>query len=375
MDNVRVLLTGGGTGGHIYPLVAVAQKLRGIDIHYFGNPGLFRDYLQRNGIKIHKIASSKWRRYFSLYNLLDIFKFLWSIFQSLWKVFWVMPDAAFSKGGPGSLAIIFACRFYRIPIIIHESDAISGLANRISARYAEKIELAFEEAGASFENIGAKTGIKVVGQPVRSELLVAGGDSSQAKNSFGFTQSLPVLLVMGGSRGSEKINEFVLNNFEAIVSKFQVLHSVGLNNYSDYRNEFEFISKDINPYLLKRYYFVSYFEQNLASAYDAADLIVSRAGAGAIFETAAKGKPSILIPLPNSANGHQDQNAYIYTKTGAAVVVEEENLLINIFINEALKIVANPTLMEKMSVAAKSFFKSDAADAIAEDILNLILQK
>lgn len=375
MDNVRVLLTGGGTGGHIYPLVAVAQKLRGIDIRYFGDPGLFRDYLQRNDIKIHKIASSKWRRYLSLSNFLDIFKFLWSILQSLWKVFWVMPDAAFSKGGPGSLAIIFACRFYRIPVIIHESDAISGLTNRISARYAKKIELAFEETRASFENINTKAEIKVVGQPVRSELLVAGKSLSQAKNSFGFTQSLPVLLVMGGSRGSEKINEFILNNFEALVSKFQVLHSVGLNNYSDYRNEFEFISKDTNPSLLKRYYFVSNFEQNLADAYSAADLIVSRAGAGAIFETAAKAKPSILIPLPNSANGHQDQNAYVYATTGAAIIIEEENLLINVFINEALKIVANPALIEKMSAAAKNFYKSDAADAIAEDILNLISQR
>jgi len=373
MDNVRVLLTGGGTGGHIYPLVAVAQKLRGIDIYYFGNPGLFRDYLRRNGIKIHKIASSKWRRYFSLYNFLDVFKFLWSIFQSLWKVFWVMPDAAFSKGGPGSLAIIFACRFYRIPLVIHESDAVSGWTNKISARRAKKIELAFEEAMGDFKNINAKAEIRVTGQPVRSELLIA-GDSSRAKSSFGFTQSLPVLLIMGGSRGSEKINDFILNNFEALVSKFQVLHSVGLSNYSDYRNEFEFISKDINPSLLGRYYFVSYFEQNLASAYDAADLIISRAGAGAIFETAAKGKPSILIPLPNSANGHQDQNALIYTKAGAAVVVEEENLLINVFINEALKITTNSALMEKMSTAAKNFYKSDAADAIAEDILSLILR-
>ena len=383
MSEIRILLTGGGTGGHIYPLVAVAQKLQGTKLHYFGDPGLFHNYLESNGIIVHKIVSSKFRRYFSLLNFLDFFKFGFGIFQSLWKIFWIMPNVTFSKGGPGSLAVILVCKFYKIPIIIHESDSIPGLTNLISAKYASKIELAFAETKEYFEKTAAKAEINVVGQPVREELL-AEDDSTAAKKSFGFHPEKPVILVVGGSQGAEKINDFILEYLENITSKFQILHSVGANNYEQYKLEFDFANKDINPELLKNYRFAPYFytsgeavteeKRSLKDAYDAADIVVSRAGASAIFEIAARGKPSILIPLSTSANGHQEQNAYIYGKTGAAIVIEEENFLENIFINEISKIFSDKEAMAKMSSAARDFYKPDAAQKISDDIISIIVK-
>ncbi|MEK7590458.1 MAG: UDP-N-acetylglucosamine--N-acetylmuramyl-(pentapeptide) pyrophosphoryl-undecaprenol N-acetylglucosamine transferase, partial [Patescibacteria group bacterium] len=327
------------------------------------------------------IMPSKFRRYFSLLNFMDFFKFCFGICQGLWKIFWIMPDLAFSKGGPGSLAVILVCKFYKIPIVIHESDAVPGLTNRISAKYAQKIELAFNEAKEYFEKINAKAEIKTVGQPVREELLLE-GDSAAAKKSFGFHPEKPVVLIVGGSQGAEKINDFVLENLESITSKFQILHSIGANNYGQYKLEFDFASKDISPELLKNYRFAPYFytageaiteeKRSLKEAYDAADVIVSRAGASAIFEIAARGKPSILIPLPTSANGHQEQNAYIYGQTGAAIILEEENFLENIFINALSKILSDKEAITKMSSAARNFYKPAAAQKISDDIVSLI---
>ncbi|MDP2695912.1 MAG: UDP-N-acetylglucosamine--N-acetylmuramyl-(pentapeptide) pyrophosphoryl-undecaprenol N-acetylglucosamine transferase [bacterium] len=371
MANYRILLTGGGTGGHIYPLVAVAQKLsQDADIRFFGSPGNFGEYLISAGVKIQRIAASKLRRYFSLQNVLDFFRFFWGLAQGWWKIFWFMPDVAFSKGGPGSLSVVLMCRFYRIPLIIHESDAVPGLTSKVSARGARKIELAFAEAKEYFAKF-TKAEVNVVGQPVRNEVLVF-GDGAQAKKHFGFSPDIAVILIIGGSQGAEAINDFVLNNLTVLLGKFQILHVVGSNNYNQHKAELDFISQKINQDLLKRYHCEAYLSDNLAEAYNAADLVVSRAGAGSIFEIAAKGKPAVIIPLATSANGHQEKNAYAYAETGAAVIMEEANLLENIFINEIVRILSDGSLYSKMSEAARSFYKEDAANRIADDIIKLV---
>jgi UDP-N-acetylglucosamine--N-acetylmuramyl-(pentapeptide) pyrophosphoryl-undecaprenol N-acetylglucosamine transferase len=281
-----------------------------------------------------------------------------------------MPDAVFSKGGPGALAIILVCRFYQIPVVIHESDSIPGLTNKISAKSAEKIEIAFPSASNYFPQ---KKEINLVGNPVRGSLLRE-GEKEAAKLSFGFDINKPVVLVMGGSQGAEKINEFILENVESLATKFQILQQVGQKNFESYKNEYIFVSKNFAPEIKKSYVFVPYFDLNLKDAYDASDLIVSRAGAGAIFEIAARGKPAILIPLDKSANDHQKQNAYEYAQTGAALVIEQENLLVNLFINQIELILSNKERLEKMSAAAKSFYQPNAATKIAEDVVNVALK-
>lgn len=368
-------MTGGGTGGHIYPIVAVAQKLKewaqknGIDsdLRYYGDPESYRSVLEIAGLKVVKITSSKFRRYFSPLNFLDFLKFFLGLAQSLFKIYWFMPDVVFSKGGPGALAAVFASRFYQIPVVIHESDAIPGLTNKISARRSKAVDLAFSAAAARLKT---KAKIQIVGNPVREELAVK-IPSEQAKLSLGFNPAKPLILFIGGSQGAARINDFVLTNLEGLLLKYQVLHQAGKDKYADYKSQYDFLTKNFSPALLADYKFVDFFEKNWNEAISAADVIVSRAGAGAIFEIAAKEKSSILIPLPNAAADHQRENAYQYSATGAAVIIEEENFLPSIILAQLDKILNNPDVRKKMEAAAKDFYQPNAAEKIATDILEL----
>ncbi len=378
----RILLTGGGTGGHIYPLSAVAKKIQeqtpNADIAYAGQPGGYRGILEQHNIKILSVVSSKWRRYFSPLNVLEVFRFFIGFLQAFWKIYWFMPDALFSKGGPGALPIILVCRFYLIPIVIHESDVIPGLTSIISARYAKKIFLAFEEAEGYFQNKNTE----VVGQPVRDEIASGGLPPSETRKMLGFSADLPMILVIGGSQGSTRINDFILSNLKLLLEKFQILHQIGENNYKDYNQEYEVESRRLSPLLKSRYHFAAYLNNShpftMASALSAADAVISRGGASAIFEISALGKPSILIPLPESARNHQEANAYAFQKTGAAIVIEEENLKPNLFesILENLFSASgggkNLQKLQMMSEAAKRFYKPQAAEKIASYILKLL---
>lgn len=375
-NKLRVALIGGGTGGHIYPIIAVVQKLRehaartGVDLEmrYYGEAGEYTTLLQEAGIKITPIAASKLRRYFSPLNLIDFFKFFIGFFQAVFKLYFFMPDVAFSKGGPGALAVVYAARFYLTPLVVHESDTIPGLTNKISARKAKIVDLAFNAATRYFQKVRGQ--IHVVGNPIRAEILQT-LPSDQAKTKLGLDPAKPVVFVWGGSQGSEPMNDFILNNLEQLLLKFQIVHSVGKQNYSDYKGQYEFVSKNFSPLIKAGYRFSEYFDKNIGEVLDAADLVVSRAGAGAIFEIAAKGKPSIIVPFPEAAANHQRENAYAYAQSGAAVVIEQANLLLSVFLSQTDKIFSSPEAYKKMSAAAHDFATPDAANQVATHILEL----
>ncbi len=380
MRKIRILLNAGGTGGHIYPLLAVAETLRAraasggpeIDLRYFGNPGEYDLNLKSLGIKVSRVASSKMRRYFSILNFIDFFKFLWSIPQALWKIFWFMPDVAFSKGGPGALAVLYACRFYRIPVIIHESDAIPSLTTKKIAKFAKLIELSFESA---LPYVGRENA-KVVGNPVREELILEGKDFAAdakvaAKRKLNLDESLPLILILGGSQGALVINDFALVAAPELVKNSQIIHQVGIVHYSLFMNTMKKLSANWSKEALARYHPVPFLQRDLRTTLIAADLVVTRAGAGAIFEIAAGGTPSVLIPLQNSANDHQNENAYQYRTAGACEVIREENLETTIATNIIKSLLGDPARLQKMSENAKKFSKPEAADIIAADIINL----
>jgi len=383
---LRILFTGGGTGGHIYPILAVAEELQfaggkiQLDLRYFGAPGQYRNLLETNGIKVSKILSAKLRRYFDLRNFIDIPILLpLSIIQALWKVFWFMPDVLFSKGGPGSLPVVLACKFYCVPIIIHDSDSIVGLANQIAIRFADRIMVSFsstinfllEKYPKKREKLAGK--IALVGNPTRRSLVSADIlESATAKKIFDFNPEKPVILVIGGSQGAVKINDFMLGIAEELINDFQVLHQTGVKNFEDFKNELNIILKNHPDEEKTRYKIFAYFEKDLKDAYSAADLVISRASSGSIFENAAFGKPSILIPLPSEVVGdHQINNAYEYAKTGAAIVIEEPNLKPNIFLTQLKKLFSEPEKLKQISEAAKKFSKPEAARILAEEILKL----
>ena len=359
----RILLTGGGTGGHIYPLIAVAERLTDADIHYFGPKDVWSAELAHANIPISKITKAKLRRYFSFYNLVDGPKFLWSILEALIKVALFRPQVAFSKGGPGALPVLFACYIYGIPIIIHESDAVAGLTSRITGKWAAIVEIAWDEARQFFPN----KDVRLVGLPLRRIFIEGRVSAHDARISMECDLNTPVLLVIGGSQGAERINNFVIENSEELLKRFQIIHQTGSLNYESHRRLWETARQTIPPELQKRYHPYAYLENKMAAAYGAADCALSRSGS-ALFELAAFGIPSILVPLPEAAHDHQRVNAYAYAKQGAAIVVEENNLGGTLVINQLEKILQTET-HRAMSMAARAFAPLDAAEKIARDIL------
>ena len=316
MTRVRILLTGGGSGGHVYPLLAVAEALQklaaqngfGLDVHYLGPKDAYSLIVERAGVKTHSLAYGKIRRYFSLLNLLDIPKFFIGLIQSFAKLLWLMPDAIFSKGGPGALPVVLVGWFYRIPILIHESDAQPGLTNLLSARYAKRIAVGFERALQFFTP--SKTAW--VGNPVRSELLRDRMGQEEAKIELHFKPNQPLLVILGGSQGSQRINEFILIILADLIKETQILHQTGPTNFREVERLARAVLLEIpvETEVKSRYQAVPYLENELTAALTGADLIVARPGAGAISEIAAFGKPAIVIPIPESANDHQRVNAH-----------------------------------------------------------------
>lgn len=375
---LKIVFTGGGSGGHVYPLLAVAEELkkisneRGInlDLHYVGIYANDHDvYFQEGAIAVHPIWAAKFRRYFSILNIIDIPIFFISIIQAFFKLFWLMPDVVFSKGGPGAYPVVLAAWFYRIPIFIHESDAVPGLTNLLSRRFATRIAVSFEIAARYFDP--NKTA--VTGNPVRKSLIQNMMPSNIAKEELGFNGEEPLLLVLGGSQGARRINDFILVNLEQLVGETQILHQTGIANFIDVKNlsRAALIDMPIQTELQHRYEAVSYFEQNLATALSAADLVVARAGSGTIFELAAFKKPVILIPLAEAAGDHQRINAYEFAKLGGGVVIEESNLFPGIFINQIKEILGNLMKIQKMQEASYKFYKPEAVSMIAEEIVGI----
>ncbi len=363
----RIVLTAGGTAGHILPLLSIVEELgrkeEDFEIEFIGPKSIFAEEFEKQGIKVNYIVSAKLRRYFSLLNILDFFKFFIALTQSLVKLFFYMPDLVFSKGGPSSLAVVLAARFYFIPVFIHESDSIPGLSNRLASKYAKKIFISFKKSEEYFPK--GKT--LLVGNPIRRKLLLNKIPKNEARENLGFKNNIPLILILGGSQGSQIINQFILDNLEQILEITQIVHQVGPLNYNFVKKESEVILQD--SYYKERYKISPFLnEDDLKLSFLAADLIVSRAGSGAIFEIAAFGKPSILIPLKTAASGHQMANALEYSKEGAAFVIEEQNLKPGLFLFDLKKILENNEAKIEAGKAAEIFAKPEAAKIIADEI-------
>ncbi len=377
MQKKVILLTGGGSGGHIFPLQAVAEKILKstkesswpIEVHYLGVNDVFSINLVGAGVTMHSLVSSKMRRYFSVLNFLDFPKFVFSFFQALWKLYWLMPDVIFSKGGPGALATVLAGWFYRIPILVHESDSIPGLTNAISSRFAKRIAVSFQKGAGYFDP--GKTFLS--GNPIREELTGGAYPSNAAKEELGFDPNEPLVLILGGSQGSERINNFILENLAKILEFSQVMHQAGAEQFLEVKNLSRAVMLDmpIENQVKHRYLPVPFLTKDLRAALVAADLVIARSGSGTIFELAAFGKPAILIPLAESAHDHQKLNAFEFASIGAGVVIEEENLLSGIFLRQLKEIILDQDRLQKMQIASQKFFIPGAAETLANEILSL----
>lgn len=379
MRKRRIALAGGGSGGHIYGILAVAEALKiqaqktgdELDLRYYGDAGQYALELASAGIKIRHITESKIRQYFSLVNVLDLIKFAWSIPQTLWKLFWFMPDVTFSKGGPGAFVVVLASWYYRIPVIIHDGDSIPGRTTRWTEALASKILLAFQSAT---EYLVHKERIMVIGNPIRANLAVQPKEQRieekrLARSMLGFSENRPLVLILGGSQGAATINNFVLENIGKFVVKYQLLHQTGVNNFQEVNAVANELTKNWGAEEKKSYRPVPFLQADMQHALRAADLVIARAGAGTIFELAAAQIPAILVPITESANDHQQENAFQYKEAGACMVVEEENLFGDIMIGAIEGILGNPEQKNAMIAAAARFAKPDASTIIAQEIL------
>ena len=374
---MRILVTAGGTGGHIYPLIAVASEIKAeafrinqkVRVRYVGAANRnYRRILEENGIKAKSILGSKFRRYFSFSNFVDVPKFFISIIQSLWILYWFMPDVVFSKGGSGSIAVVLVARFYKIPVVIHETDSVPSLTSRVTGRFAKVIAISFESTGGYF---GKRKGTLILtGNPVRRDILTVDITHDKAKASLGFDTNLPLMLGLGGSQGAVRINDFILDNLRDFLPTTQILHQTGDKNYDRVVKEFSLIQNGLQEELKSRYKPVGHFEGDIGVAFTACDIVLSRAG-GVLFEIAAFRKPSILVPLPGSANNHQLHNALEYEKSGATIVFEEDNLLPHLFLDRLNRLFNDPNELVAMSKATESFYLPGAAMNLAKIVMTI----
>jgi len=375
---MRIAFTGGGTGGHLFPILAVAQEIKtlisanlfqipagegtNVEFMFVGPKTVGEETLAQEGI-IHKsIMAGKLRRYADWQNIFDILKIPCGLVQSLWHLFFFMPDVVFSKGGYGAIPVVLAAWIYRLPVIIHESDSEPGLTNKFCASFSRRVAISFESAAKYFPP--AKTAL--TGNPVRSSLF--GGTKEAAKKLFGLTETKPVILILGGSQGAQAINDLVFTSLLLITGRCEIIHQCGPSNY-------ETIKQMLDGKTPSEYHLFPFLDnEQMRQAMTAADLIVARAGAGTIAEIAALGKPSILIPLPNAAADHQLKNAEEFAKSGATVIIEQMNLTPHLFQSEIFSLLDKPDLLKKMSEDAKKFAHPDAAKLIAQEILNIAKQ-
>lgn len=373
---MKILLTGGGTGGHFYPIIAVAEaihervKARKIippQLYYMGPSKYNPRALFDNGLEFVPVPAGKMRRYFSLLNITDLIKTASGCFSALMRMYSIFPDVVFGKGGYGSFPGLFAARIWRIPVVIHESDSKPGRVNIWAGKFAQKIALSYPEAAQYFKH---KDRVAYTGNPVRSDIALP--LSNGAHEYLKLEQNTPVVVVLGGSQGAQAINDVIVNALPDLLNRYQVIHQTGRNNLEEIKQTTAVILKD-HPYAYRYHPHDFLNELALRMSAGVADVVVSRAGS-TIFEIAAWGLPSIIIPLPHSISHDQTDNAFAYGRTGAASVIEENNLSTHVLIGEIDRIYGSPAIKETMRERARAFARLDAAALIADALLDIALK-
>jgi len=324
---MKIVLTGGGTAGHVTPNIALLPALerRGFKVYYIGSrTGIEKDLISRYGIPYHGIASGKLRRYFDLKNVTDTFRIVKGLGEAIAVLKHIKPDVVFSKGGFVVVPVAVAARLLNIPVIIHESDITPGLANRLIMPFAKKICVSFPE---TLDQLPGNKGV-LTGIPIRSSLWEGLAQEGLKICGFEHLPSKPIMIVIGGSLGAMAINRNILGVLPRLLKRFHIIHLCGKGNIKESPRPgyapFEYIQEEL-PHLLA-----------------AADMAVSRAGATTIFELLALSKPNLLIPLSRAASrGDQILNAASFEKRGFSMVLPEEEMTEDSLYDALLALYAN----------------------------------
>ncbi len=376
---MKILFVGGGTGGHFYPIIAVAQAVQARARErkilppklYFMAPAKYNPRALFDAeIEFVYVPAGKMRRYFSLLNFTDIFKTIFGCLTAIIKMYSIYPDVIFSKGGYTSFPPLVAARLLGIPVVIHESDSHPGRVNAWAGKFARRIALSYPSAVKYFKVKGAAEKIAYTGNPIRGEIA-----TPLTNGAFEFLKleaGTPVVLVLGGSQGAQSINDVIVQALPELLNSYQIIHQTGRANLEEIKATTSVMLKD-HPYGYRYHPFDYLDELALRMSAGASTVIVSRAGS-TIFEIAAWGVPSIIIPLPHSISHDQTANAFAYAETGAASIIEENNLTSHVLIEEIRRITGSPAISGTMRDRAKAFARLDSAAVIAEAVLNIALE-
>jgi UDP-N-acetylglucosamine--N-acetylmuramyl-(pentapeptide) pyrophosphoryl-undecaprenol N-acetylglucosamine transferase len=369
---MKILFTGGGTGGHFYPLIAVAEALHDIvreekliepKLYYAAPDKYDEEMLLGNDITFISMSAGKIRNYFSIRNFFDLFKTGWGVMHAIIVMFFLYPDVVFGKGGYASFPTLVAAKLFRIPVVLHESDAVPGRVNLWAGKFAEKIALSFDDAAKYFP----KDRVALTGNPIRKSIVHPEKDG--AAEFLKLESNLPVILVLGGSQGAVAINEAILQALPQLTERYQIIHQTGEQNIDDAKGRLKVIlgtSSNISRY--KPFAYLNVLALRMAAG--VASIIISRAGS-TIFEIASWGVPSILVPIPEPTSHDQTRNAFAYARSGACSVIEQNNLKSGVLVEEVDRIVGSPEVSEKMRAAATAFARPEAARTIAKALLDI----
>ncbi len=372
---MKILFTGGGTGGHFYPLIAIAEamnklvdeeKIINLKMYYMADVPYDTNALKAEYIKFIPVTAGKLRVYPSFKNFIDAIKTFFGIFGAIRKVFVLYPDVVVSKGGYPAFPVLVAARLLRIPVIIHESDTMPGRVNKWAGKFAVKVAIAFPEAAAFFD----ESKVSLVGQPTRRTTTIAA--TEDPVKFFDLDQSLPVIGVLGGSQGAKAVNDMIIEILPQLVDKYQVIHQAGPGQYESVLEDSHIVLEgNIHRTRYKVFPFLNELQMKMFGG--ASTIVITRSGSGGIFDVASWGKPSIMIPYPIAHDDHQRKNAYHYARAGGCVVVEEANMNPSVVLHEIDTILGNRERYDTMARHAKEFFKPDAARKIAIEALTIAL--
>lgn len=375
---MKIVLTGGGTGGHFYPLIAVAEAIEDLcnekrlvepQIYYFGPKPFDTTALAEHDIEHHHTGASTSRKD-GKRSPLGILASVFAAVRAFPRLFSVYPDVIFSTGGYAAFPTLLCARILRIPVIIYDADAKPGKVSLWSSKFARWIAVAHPDAANAFP-AKVKDKMARTGHPIRKEI-----ESPSREGGYEFLKldpSVPTIFIMGGSQGARAINEVVLDALPTLLESYNVVHQTGINNLTEVSG-IASVSLKNTPHENRYRPFGLLNALALKMSAGITSLVLARAGSGTIFELSSWGIPAILVPIPLDVSHDQTENAFSYARAGGAVVIEQRNLTPHVLLAEIQRILGDEALQAKMRAAAKSFARPQANRKIAQILLETALQ-
>jgi UDP-N-acetylglucosamine--N-acetylmuramyl-(pentapeptide) pyrophosphoryl-undecaprenol N-acetylglucosamine transferase len=375
---MRIVFTGGGSGGHFYPLVAVAERIHEYveerkliepELIHLGPEPFDHEALVEQNMEHRYVPAGKLRRYASALTIFDFVKTSIGIIRSLFRMFSLYPDVVFSSGGFAAFPTLVAARILNIPVVIYDADAQPGIVSSWSSKFATWIAVAHPDAAEKFpEKVQNK--IAHTGHPLRKAIEHPAKEGGH--EFLKIDPQVPTIFVLGGSQGAATINDVITDTLSLLIEKYNVVHQTGKEHLRIVRGVAQLaVEKTSHDNRYRAFGLLNTLALRMTAG--VADLIISRAGSGTIFEIASWGIPSILVPIPENVSHDQTKNAFSYARSGAAVVLEQQNLTPHLLVAEIDRIMQDQNLRIAMKEAALKFAKHDAATKIAKGIIDIAL--